>query len=378
MQVRSRLRRLLAPHFHHHARVWRLFARADTRLERARQALAQHIPALMGPTPRQLQVAVTAHCNLRCIGCRYGRDFMPGAQLPWPVARDLLDDARDAGFWEVRLYGGEPLLHPDLPRMVEHTVKLGMEPFVTTNGILLDSRIDALHDAGLRRVTLGFYGTGDAYDGYVQRRGRFAQLERGIAAVRDRYGNDVDMRINWLLMRPSCTVAALDEVCRFADRYDLRIQVDLIHYSLPYFTEGPERMLQFGPEDAPALLLVVEELVRRQAQDPNRFFHSPLALRSIPDWLMLGPRMRVPCDAGKMLWVGADGTVQLCYVTFRLGNLHETRLRDMVFTPQHRQAARDAFALRCPNCHCGYDRRTEMHRPAAARYARSMGTGTGT
>jgi molybdenum cofactor biosynthesis enzyme MoaA len=238
--------------------------------------------------------------------------------------------------------------------------------------MLLTTKFAELHAAGLRRLTIGFYGTGDAYDGYVQRRGRFAQLERGIAAVRDTYGSEVDIRINWLLMRPSCSVAALDQACRFAERFDLRIQVDLVHYSLPYFTEGPDRALQFGPDDAPALQEVVEELLRRKTADPDRFFHSPLALRSIPDWLLLGPGMRVPCDAGKMLWVGADGTVQLCYVTFRLGNLHEKRLRDMVLTPEHHQAARDAFALNCPNCHCGYDRRTALHAPSAARYTSLM------
>lgn len=372
MQLRSRLRRALAPHLRRFPAVWRALGRTDASIERARQSLAAHIPQLIAPSPRQLQIAVTAHCNLRCVGCRYGRDFMRGAQLEWPVVRALLDDARDLGFWEIRLYGGEPLLHPELPRMVEHTVRLGMEPFVTTNGMLLAEKFDDLHAAGLRRLTLGFYGVGDAYDGYVGRRDRFARLERGIATVRDRYGDAVDIRINWLLMRPSCTVEALDEVCRFAERYRLRIQVDLVHYSLPYFSEGPDRMLQFRPEDAPALQVVMAELLRRKQADPERFFHSALALRSIPDWLLLGPDMRVPCDARQMLWVGADGTVQLCYVTFRLGNLHEQRLRDMVFTPAHHQAARDAFALNCPNCHCKYDRRTEMHGPSAAHYGRLL------
>ena len=59
----------------------------------------------------------------------------------------------------------------------------------------------------------------------------------------------------------------------------------------------------------------------------------------------------------------------MCYVTFKLGNLHEKRLKDILFTPTHRQAARDAFALNCPNCHCGYETRTLAHRPTRSRYA---------
>src|SRR6185295_16184779 len=110
--------------------------------------------------------------------CRYGRDFMPGHQLALPMVRDLLDDAAEAGLWSVRLYGGEPLLHPDLPAMVAHARARGLQVYVTTNGLLLDRRIDELVDAGLRQLTIGFYGTGARYDAYVQRRDRFQQLER--------------------------------------------------------------------------------------------------------------------------------------------------------------------------------------------------------
>ena len=89
----------------------------------------------------------------------------------------------------------------------------------------------------------------------------------------------------------------------------------------------------------------------------------------MPDWLLKGPEMRVPCDAYQMTWVGADGTVKLCYVTFTLGNLHQTRLRDLMFTPAHDQAAKDAYQLQCPNCHCEASTRIKKHLPSRLRYA---------
>jgi cyclic pyranopterin phosphate synthase len=253
--------------------------------------------------------------------------------------------------------------------MVRHSVALGLEPYVTTNGVRLAEQIDALYEAGLRSLTLGFYGVGRTYDEYVQRAGRFARVEAGIAAVREKYGDAVRIRINWLLMRPSCSVEALDAMLAFAERYDCRIQVDLVHYSLPYFTEGPEQCLQFRPEDEPALRTVGEALVARKVAAPARFTQSLVGLRAVPDWLLQGAAMRVPCDSHQMVWVGADGSVQQCYVTFRLGNLHERRLSEILYTDAHRRAARDSFQLNCPNCHCGYDTRTEKHAPSAARYA---------
>jgi len=102
---------------------------------------------------------------------------------------------------------------------------------------------------------------------------------------------------------------------------------------------------------------------------PELLQQSEMALRSIPDWLLKGPGMKVPCERYRLIWVGADGTVQMCYVTFKLGNLHEKRLSEMLFTPEHRQFSRDAFALRCPNCHCSYFSRVETHALSRLRYS---------
>ena len=182
----------------------------------------------------------------------------------------------------------------------------------------------------------------------------------------------IGLRMNWLLMRPSCSVAALHEAYRYVEKYNFPMRVDLIHYSLPYFTEGPEKMLQFCAEDLPAIREVTKELVRLKLAQPELIDQSAVSLASIPDWLLKGEAMRVPCDKYQMLWIGADGTVQLCYVTFKLGNLHETRLRELLFTPLHHQAARDAFAVNCPNCHCGYDSRVHKHLPSLRKYSAEL------
>jgi cyclic pyranopterin phosphate synthase len=369
MSLRAKLRPVLAPVLKSQPALWQAARDVDLLIDRSRHAAARMLPVLIRPEPRRLQIAITAHCNLACIGCRYGRDFMVGSQLELPMVLQLLDDAREAGFWDVRLYGGEPLLHPQLPKMVAHGLGNGLNVFVTTNGMLLGRKFAALYDAGLRHITIGYYGTGLAYDAYVQRKDRFVELERNIRMVRDRHGDEIDIQINWLLMRPSCTVEALDAACEVALRYGLRIQVDLVHYSLPYFSEGPERELQFRPQDRPAIELVVKALEARAVAHPQLFRQSMAGFRSIPDWLLLGPDMKVACDSHQMIWVGADGSVQQCYVTFPLGNLHEQRLSEMLYSPAHRQAARDSFQLNCPNCHCNYDKRVDKDFTAARRYS---------
>src|SRR5260221_7247545 len=210
-------------------RLKRVLTTAETRVGLLKHTIAAIIPEIIRPRPRNLTVAITAHCNLRCIGCRYGRDFMPGHHLPLEKVKELLEDAKTGGIERVRLYGGEPLLHPGLPDMIRHSLSLGLSTHVNTNGILLKQKIDQLYQAGLRGMTIGFYGTGDAYDGYVQRSDRFARLEHSIATVRDRYGSEMFMQLNFLLMRPSCNLESLEAAWRFAERYDMIFHIDLVH-----------------------------------------------------------------------------------------------------------------------------------------------------
>jgi molybdenum cofactor biosynthesis enzyme MoaA len=359
--LRNKLRNLLRPWLVHCPSLKNQLGGLDQKLDRLCQSASKVLPVIVQPEPRYLEIAITAYCNLRCLGCRYGRDFMPGQQLSLPMVIDLLDDAKALGFSSVRFYGGEPLLHPDLICMVKHAAQLGLCCYVTTNGILLKERIDDLYEAGLRDITIGFYGVEGKYDQYVQGKDRYVRVEDGFAAVRKHYGMNVNLRINWLLMRPSCNLKALYAAWNVAQRYSMTIQIDLIHYSLPYFSEGPDRQLQFRPEDRTSIERVVDEMLRLKEGYPETFSQSMKGLRSIPDWLIKGPDMHVACDASRLIWVGADGTVQMCYVTFKLGNLHSQRLRELVFTRAHKQAARDALALNCPNCHCNYDRRIEKY-----------------
>ena len=254
------IRRLVAGFVRQSEGAYRLAKGVENRTERLRHSVAKLRPGIIKPRPYKIMISLTAQCNARCIGCRYGRDFMPGHQLDWPTIKDLLDDAKQAGFYSIRLYGGEPLLHPDLPKIVAYCVSLGLRPYVTTNASLLDSKIDELVAAGLRDITVGFYGVGDAYDEYVQRPGLYAKVEQGLAAVRDRHGDLVEMQMNWLLMKPTATPEAFHQAREVAERYHMKMRVDLVHYSLPYFQEGAEGELQFTDRDRPQIEAVVAEL----------------------------------------------------------------------------------------------------------------------
>ncbi len=362
------LRRGLRPLLGRHPGIKRALVRADESLGRLRHSAARVLPALVRPDPRQLTIAVTGACNLRCQGCRYGRDFMVGERIPWPVMQDLLADAKAAGVDRVRFYGGEPLLYPELDRAIALTRELGMDPYITTNGTRLEARIDELYAAGLRWMTMGFYGVGEAFGAYTERPELFAELERGIEKTRASYP-DVEMQLNFVMVSHTTNLAALEEAWDFAERHGLFFHMDLYGYSAPFFKDEAGTL---APREADRERIegVAAELLRLKRAQPERFPQSEALIRSIPDWLLLGKDMRVPCDAYQLIWVGADGRVQLCDVAFELGNLHETRLRDMLFTDRHRTACRDGFRLDCPNCTCKSNTRILKHAASMRRYGR--------
>lgn len=343
---------------------------AELLCELARNTLATRVPGLIIPSPRFLTIAITARCNFRCLGCRYGRDYMPGAELPTDVVLKALSDAARAGVSSVRLYGGEPLIHRGLPQMVRECVSLGMTPFVSTNGSMLSEQIVKLVGEGLRILTFGCYGSDHLYDSYVGRRGAWTDFCAMLDQVRHRYGQTLTLRLSFLLDTRTCNPHELEMAWALATRFDLRFHVDLVHYSLPYFSEGPEGELQFRDADAGRIQEFVRQLRVLRRQRPDLYREPVASIRSIPDWLLQGPRMKVPCDAYNMIWIGADGSVRLCFVTFPLGNLHEQRLSAILFTKAHRDACQRAFRLDCPNCHCGRDMRIVKSAEHLWRYSR--------
>lgn len=339
---------------------------------RARHTIARFAPVVIRPKPKQITIAITADCNLRCKGCRYGRDFMAGERLSLETVMDVLQDARDAGVDRTRFYGGEPLLHPGLPQMIARSRELGMRPYVTTNGTHLGAKIEALFEAGLRLATIGFYGIGPAYDSYTQKANHYARLETSLAKVRERYGEAVELQLNFVVLRDTCNVDDLHRAWDFAKRFDMFFHLDLANYSAPFFVQGFDNDLQLRADDRPRVEDVVRAMLLLKQAEPKRFLHSVEFIRSVPDWLLKGPAMRVACDAYELLWVGADGTLQLCDVAFPLGNVRETRLRDLLFTPEHRRAAIDGFKLNCPNCTCKVETRIRKDADAMRRYSQPM------
>ncbi|HWP42313.1 MAG TPA: radical SAM protein [Blastocatellia bacterium] len=92
-------------------------------------------------------------CNLSCSYCNEYDDYSP--PLPTEVLFSRIDRLAEFGAGAVTFSGGEPLLHPELERVISRVRKHGMLAGLITNGYLLTrERIRTLNDAGLEYLQI--------------------------------------------------------------------------------------------------------------------------------------------------------------------------------------------------------------------------------
>ncbi len=112
---------------------------------------------------RDLRISVTDRCNFRCTYCMpkevFGRDYQFLDRADILTFEEITRLARlfvAHGVRKIRVTGGEPLLRNDLEKLIAMLSRVdGLEDLtLTTNGSLLKSRINALKQAGLQRVTV--------------------------------------------------------------------------------------------------------------------------------------------------------------------------------------------------------------------------------
>jgi cyclic pyranopterin phosphate synthase len=112
---------------------------------------------------RELRMSVIDRCNFRCTYCM-PEDSLQGRGVFLPLVKLLTDHEIEdlvrifvgLGVRKLRITGGEPLIRPGLPGLVERLAAIPeLEDIaLTTNGVMLPRLADDLAEAGLNRITV--------------------------------------------------------------------------------------------------------------------------------------------------------------------------------------------------------------------------------
>jgi len=104
-----------------------------------------------------LRISVNHECNLNCFFCHAEGYRVEDKELMTPEdISQLVEILAEFGIRSVKLTGGEPLLRDDLEEIVAgiKRVRRVEDIGLTTNGVLLEDRIESLVEAGLDRVNV--------------------------------------------------------------------------------------------------------------------------------------------------------------------------------------------------------------------------------
>lgn len=284
-------------------------ARSGLRLLAARAGVAT--PPLLS-----VDLHVTQRCNLRCTYC--SSPLQRTAELDTATWMRLLDEIAALGTQRITLLGGEPLLRADLGALIAHARQRGLRVGVTSNGVLVPRRIDALR--GISHLTLSLDAPGAANDA-VRGAGVFAAVIAAIGAARDA---GIAVKLNAVLS--AVTAPHLDELLAFVEQHDLPLTVNVVRSGAPDLWNDAAT-IKDDDDAIRALLLRLAAL----AQENSRLLFSPATYRYAAgwreyardrvtrgEWPAADPRLRAasPCQRGRSaLTIDADGRVYPCVMT---------------------------------------------------------------
>ena len=125
---------------------------------------------------------VTTDCNLTCEGCYRDTESTEGHKSLQEIAEDLDAFAHQRKSDVMSVAGGDPLVHPEIVRIVEMIKERGWKPIINTNGLALSrTRLKELKRAGVYGFTFHIDTSQDRKDA------KDAKTEADLNALRQKF-----------------------------------------------------------------------------------------------------------------------------------------------------------------------------------------------
>lgn len=112
-----------------------------------------------------MRISLTDNCNLRCSYCMPEGKISDIHYLPVETVLKCVESAVCLGITNFRLTGGEPLIYPDIEKLITKIRNVSGVNFIgiTTNGVFLSEKADVLKMAGTDSINVSL-DTVDSYE----------------------------------------------------------------------------------------------------------------------------------------------------------------------------------------------------------------------
>ncbi len=161
--------------------------------------------------PLVLMLEPLFRCNLACAGC--GKIDYPAEILNQRLSvEQCLGAAAECGAPVVAIAGGEPLLHKEMPQIVDGLLKQGRFIYLCTNALLLEKQLDKFKPHRNFAWDVHLDGDEEMHDAAVSQTGVFT---RAVAAIKAAKARGFRVCINTTLFdgaKPERVAAFLDAI----------------------------------------------------------------------------------------------------------------------------------------------------------------------
>jgi len=282
--------------------------------------------------PRVVQFDVTYRCDLTCQHCYLDDKQWP--EMTTAEVRNLFDQLRDVGLFDLRFSGGEVFARPDFLDLLEYATRLGFTIQIKTHaGNMTPERAAAFERCGVRYVAVSVYSLhSEIHDAFTRTPG---SLARTLAGIETLCAAGVPVRIP-VVVQPD----TIDEMQGIFDHFAARgCEVVFSTYMFTQHSGGA----QPKPLELPGDLRVRAQATIQRLT--GRIDHVPVPLTADGN----------PCEAGRSLaYISPDGSVFPCVLfPLSLGNLREQSFAEIWAGSPARQELvswTNADRIACQSC----------------------------
>lgn len=130
--------------------------------------------------PTSITIKLTNSCNLNCSFCSQGD--AKNVCLDVDVVKQILDEAKLYGVYEIIYTGGEPLLYSHISEVLRYGKELGFHQILVTNGVNLEHCIEEII-AYVDNIGISIHGNETVHDSIVGKVGTYRKVVSNIKRI---------------------------------------------------------------------------------------------------------------------------------------------------------------------------------------------------
>ncbi|MER7442603.1 adenosyl-hopene transferase HpnH [Micromonospora avicenniae] len=287
--------------------------------------------------PLLLELEPLFACNLKCAGC--GKIQQPASLLKrrMPVEQALAA-VEECGAPMISIAGGEPLMHPEIDKLVAELVRRKKFVFLCTNAMLLPKKIDKFEPSPYFAFTVHIDGLRERHDAAVCKDGVF---DVAVEAVRDAKRRGFRVTTNTTVFNTDTPQTVIEVLDYLND--DLKVDEMMLAPAYAY-EKAPDQEHFLGVTETRELFRKAFSGGRRARWRLN---HSPLFLD------FLEGKVDFPCTAWAIPSYSLLGWQRPCYL---LSDGYASSYKELLESTDWDSYGRGRDS-RCANCmaHCGYE-----------------------